>query len=300
MRAIVTIEGPDGTIVDLHPGDLIGRMQRAALCLDDPKVSEAHALVSMRGGTLKLLALRGALAVDRRRRSEVDLEPGQVIHLAQGQSLCVLNVVLPKELMALRLNGGRPIVLSGSVLSVLGGEAPTLLSRFDGAAAAHLWSTGTGWRARVAGGKAIDVTVGMALDLPDIDARFESVEVQVAALPTTVGEGRVHLPLKIVARYHSAHLHRRGLPVVSLSGQPAMLLSELVSFDGPVAWDLLAKQVWRRLSNRDALRKKLDAALLRLRKKLRDAGIREDLIRADGTGQFELVLYDGDQVEDLT
>ena len=51
---------------DLHvvrPGDLIGRLWRADLSIDDPAVSEAHALVTLRGGALKIRRLGGPLRV---------------------------------------------------------------------------------------------------------------------------------------------------------------------------------------------------------------------------------------------
>ncbi len=54
----VRLRTHDGVTADVPPGGLIGRLPGAALRLDDPLVSEAHALVSLRGRKLKLLALR--------------------------------------------------------------------------------------------------------------------------------------------------------------------------------------------------------------------------------------------------
>ena len=48
------------------------------------------------------------------------------------------------------------------------------------------------------------------------------------------------------------------------------------------------------------LRRNWDAAMARLRKKLREARIRTDLVRADRTGNVELVLRRADRVEDQT
>ncbi len=45
------------------------------------------------------------------------------------------------------------------------------------------------------------------------------------------------------------------------------------------------------------MRRKWDASLARLRQKLRENRIRADLIRADGAGNFELLLYPGDIVD---
>lgn len=46
MRANVRLLLSDGRSEVLGPGDIIGRMWSATLRLDDPHVSEAHALVS--------------------------------------------------------------------------------------------------------------------------------------------------------------------------------------------------------------------------------------------------------------
>ena len=76
MRVAAEVRLPDGSARELRPGDIIGRMRGAALCLDDPRISEAHALVSLRGSTLRLLALRGRMSVDGKPRSDAVLEPG--------------------------------------------------------------------------------------------------------------------------------------------------------------------------------------------------------------------------------
>jgi len=48
-RALVWIRLPDGSLVALGHGDFIGRVWTAALVLDDPRVSEGHAMISLRG-----------------------------------------------------------------------------------------------------------------------------------------------------------------------------------------------------------------------------------------------------------
>jgi len=59
MRAFVRLRCTDGSIAELTHGDLIGRLGTAALHFDDARISEAHAMISLRGQELKLLALRG-------------------------------------------------------------------------------------------------------------------------------------------------------------------------------------------------------------------------------------------------
>ncbi len=79
MRAFVRFVVPDGSHRELVHGDVIGRLPRAALALNEPTLSEAHAMVSLRGSLLKLLALRGRVTV--RGRSLAD----QLLALARAQ-----------------------------------------------------------------------------------------------------------------------------------------------------------------------------------------------------------------------
>jgi hypothetical protein len=47
-------------------------------------------------------------------------------------------------------------------------------------------------------------------------------------------------------------------------------------------------------------RGRLDTLLSRVRRRLRAAGLRADLVRADGAGAIELLLYPHDRVDDRT
>jgi hypothetical protein len=299
LHASARVEGPDGRIVEVHAGDLLGRSARSVLRLDDPRVSEAHGWVSLRGGTLKLLALRGVLTVDGRAVEEVELAVGLIAHLAPGVALHVLDVSLPSRVMALQIGRGEPAPLLGSVQSV-GGQPLRVRAGYDEHAALHVWCTEDQWLVQQPGEPAAPIAPGLRFGIDGTVLRFFELELRRAGARTTMDRGKLHPTLHLVVRYHSVHVHRHGLPVVSLSGQPAMLVSELAALDGPVDWELVAKQVWRRFSNRDVLRKKLDSTLSRLRHKLAAEAIRSDLVRADGTGRLELVLYDGDRVDDLT
>ncbi len=53
------------------------------MSLDDPRISEAHALLSLRGGALHLLSLRRMIAVDGKPVSGVELRRGLVVALAR-------------------------------------------------------------------------------------------------------------------------------------------------------------------------------------------------------------------------
>ncbi len=103
-----------------------------------------------------------------------------------------------------------------------------------------------------------------------------------------------------MAQFDTAHIHRLQHPPLALGGRGARILSELVTFGGPVAWQTLAAEVWPEQVEPEVLRHRLDVNLARLRSRLRGAGIRADLVRNDGAGQVELLLCEGDTVEDRT
>ncbi|MCO4772128.1 MAG: FHA domain-containing protein [Deltaproteobacteria bacterium] len=298
MQAYVRVSLPDGSTAALSPGDLIGRTRGAALTLDDGRISEAHALVSLRGGELKLLALRGRFAVDGRTVRDVTLNEGLVLELAPDLPLLVLEVSLPDEVLALRGDGLPRQVLSG-VGSLHLDPEPRLVPRYEPDAAAHIWDTGSGWTLSVAGSPARGIAKG---DTFAIGARrFELTTLSLHKAgggATRAGSGRP--PLSIEARFHSVHIHSEGALVLSLSGIAARIVSELVTFDGPVDWFVLAKQIWREEDQRILLRRRWDVALTRLRTKLRDAGLDTGLVAATRTGLVELVLEPQDTVVDRT
>ncbi len=105
MRASALVRAPDGLLHELGPGDIIGRLSTASLLVDDARVSEAHAMVSLRGGELKLLALRALFAIDGKPLRELTLTEGQRIELARDLALEVEEVVLPTEVLVLDMPG---------------------------------------------------------------------------------------------------------------------------------------------------------------------------------------------------
>lgn len=117
MNAVVRLLAPDGALWALGPGDLIGRMATAALPIDDGRISEAHALVSLPAGELKLLGLRGRFAVDGLPCKEVVLSPGLWVELAPGLGLEVIDVELPDHMLALQGEGWPWTALAASTAS---------------------------------------------------------------------------------------------------------------------------------------------------------------------------------------
>jgi len=294
---------PDGLSADVPPGGLIGRLPAAALRLDDPLVSEAHALVSLRGRKLKLLALRGSMEVDGRRVPELVLEKGQRILLAQGVQLEVEAVELPSHVVALTGLSAQPEELSASVYSIVTRPPPglpELVVGFQSNAAAHVFSTTDGWRIRLANQAPETVEAGRVWDIDGVEVGVVDVPIASAGAKSTFFQGRIYAPVRIVARYETVHLESAGQPTLVITGVPARILSELVSMDAPAPWDVVAAEVWRGETDRQVLRQNWDRNLRTLRGKLRAAGLREDLVRPDGKGNVELFLQPDDAVVNET
>ena len=159
MRAFVRFRCPDGSIAELAHGDLIGRLGTAALHLDDARISEAHAMISLRGEELKLLALRGRFAVGNKPLSGLTLAEGQRISFARGLTLTVEEVVLPDEVIALSV-GGKPQILLGATAILIDGDGLRMQAGYREGAAALVWNRDERWRISIPGQPARDLIPG--------------------------------------------------------------------------------------------------------------------------------------------
>lgn len=298
MHTYVAVRGPAGELVELEPGDLVGRSSAAGLQLDDGRVSEAHALVSLREGQLQLLPLRGGLAVGGEPVSHVVLRAGLAVELAHGIGLEVVEVHLPAEVLGLEAPG-LPRQMVPSVASVLVEGRVRLVSGWREDAAAQLWSAGEGFRLRV-GGSTRAVEIGDRPTVAGQELRFVAIPLHEAGPRTTRRHGDFAEPVHLLARYDTVQVHRQGRAPVIFSGMQARLLSELVAVDGPVSWAALTRELWPEEERADLRRGRLDALLLRVRRRLRAAGLRADLVRTDGAGTVEIVRYPHDTFEDLS
>jgi hypothetical protein len=115
----------------------------------------------------------------------------------------------------------------------------------------------------------------------------------------TQHEASLSTPLTLITRYDSVHIQRPGMPVLTISGQSARVISELATMGQPCAWEALAVALWGDI-DRYPLRQRWDMQLQRLRQKLRAASVRSDLVHATGSGLVELVLGPDDVVVDET
>ncbi len=297
MRAFVHLRDPAGVLHELAPGDIVGRLRSAALPLDDGRVSEAHAMVSLREGELRLIALRGSFAVGGRPRAEVALAPGVEVQLARGLSLRVEAVELPEDVLGVE-GPGLPAQALPGVASLLDG--PRLLRGWREDAAAWIWSTGGEWSLRAAGGAERALRAGDRVALPGGEVRFVAMPLRAAGHSETRRHGGVDAPLVVVASCASVALHRDGDVVLGFGGVHARLVGELVAMGGRAPWRVLAGELWPDLDDDPQLRSRLDVTLSRLRRRLRDGRVRTDLVCADGAGTIELLLDPHDRLEDRT
>lgn len=294
QRALVWIRLPDNSVVALGHGDLIGRVWTAALVLDDPRVSEGHAMISVRGGELWILALRRRIAIDGRNVGEERLRAGQAIELAERLVLHVERVELPREVFAVEADG-LPAVALPAVAALRGRPRPSIAGRHDPDAPCGIWTTGEGWK-RAMDGTTTPLQIGDIWQVEGVT--FRAVALALGGGGVTRLTGGVDPPLRIVVAFDTAQVQRGEDPPVLFAGQAARVLSELVALGGPAAWDVVARELWPDEPDEYLLRKKWDVVLGRLRARLREGRIRVDLVRAAGTGQVELLLRPGDVVED--
>lgn len=297
MRAHVRIRTADGQEHTLGHGDVVGRLWSAALPLSDPRVSEAHALVSLRGGQLQLLALRGLFALDGTPRKELVLEAGQQVAFARDLTIEVLEVALPDCVLGVEGPGLPRQPLPGACSLVLRPQ-PALVPGLRAGHVAAFWSTGEAWQVRRPGHPDATLAAGWSVEADGQRYAVVEIALQRAGEDRTRQAGAVHAPLRLELHWDTAHLHRDGLPTTTLNGRAARLLTELAQTGTSVPWSDLAAALWDDDADRHLLRRRFDVLLNRMRRRLRDAGVRPDLVRPDGAGNFSLVLHPDDQLDD--
>ena len=293
----VRLRLPDEQLVAAGPGAVLGRSWTADVRIDDGRVSELHAYVSLRGGQLVLLALRGRVRYLDRDMPRLELRTGQRIELAPEVVIDVVEVALPTHVLAIEAEGIARQVLFG-VTSLIPQPSPHLVAGYLPEATALMWSDGVSWRVRVAGQRVRPLRAGDVVEVSGVTLRAVAVPGARAeageTVPRTDGDR-----LRIVSRFDSVQVWREGArePCL-LSGRPARLLAELLALGGPVRWEQLADMLWGSDADAGTLRHRLDITLMKTRRLLAAAGVRRDLVTSHRNGWLELVLYPGDVADD--
>lgn len=281
--ALVRVPGHVGPTL-CYPGDLLGRLAIARICLHDPDVSEAHGLISVRTGGLWLLALRTPWRLSDETTWQVQLTPGLELPLTASLRLCVEQVWSPDEQPALCVDGGRPQPLGWaptSLVQTAGG--PVVVDGKVEGALAHLWpSEGEPW-IRPRDGAAQPWAPGMALQIGRHTVRALLVPaVETAWTGMHARAPRTWLrvsPTRVSLRDETGR-------TADLTGSSAIVLYTIAAWiqehhEQTAPWLAVATALWgvkQAPSMRENLRNNV---LYRLDQRLRKLGLRDDLVRRD-------------------
>lgn len=287
--------GDESAPVAVGHGGIVGRLPSAALWLDDGRVSEAHAMVSLRGTSLRLMGLRGRFSVNGAVVGEVALRPGLRVGLAEGVDVVCVQVDVPSHVLGLAIGSAdaSPIVPTGTT-SLVGGSPIRVRAGVHRDAAVVIWSSGMGWRARIGAADPVDVAAGTHFDVGGAPVHVVDVPVENAATPATATTLRPQLTLVVAPAGVSVAVE--GAPPVFVGGTGGRLLGALAAADGPLAWREVAARVWvDDRSSEASLRQRFDTTLSRLRARLRGLGV-PALVRLDRAGSARLDLHRRDVV----
>ncbi len=265
---------------DRHPayaGDLVGRGVRSAVPLEDPRISEGHALVSLRADGFFLLALRGTLWTGGRWGSEVALHPGLQVRLAEGVELRVHEVHVPDIILALEGVGDEPLVLRQATWS-LRKDPLRVRADFEGDADAWIWRTDGQWWARTgeAEGDIAPLEIGDVVRVGEHALPVVGVTVAAGREGQTIRTRSAHPPLAIEVLPSVTRI-RSGDRMVELAGRSHDIFrhtARLTEERGPVHWTEVAGAIWKVNPTPDNWYRNR----ARLAARLRELGLPSDLV----------------------
>lgn len=265
-----------------YAGNLIGRSAIARLRLQRPDISEAHAMISLRGGALWLLYLRRPASIDGRPVWELPLEAGVVAPLADGVALKVCGIWGAGEVLALQLGEHPPLALSGGHQS-LGADGVLVDGRLAGALAEVWWTDGEPWILVL--GEA-----GAEPALPERSWTTGGQELKVVLAPSagTAWTQRVAVRPSTTVRT-SARLTRVEDELgasCELKGNSSLVCYSLAirtrDQGKGVAWTAVGSALWGAKRAPFMWENMRNNVLYRLDQRLRAFGLRDDLIRREG------------------
>jgi len=314
-RPYVDLRLPDGRCLRAHPGAIIGRLSSAQVRIDHSQLSEVHALLSLRGGELWMIAMRMKIGHHTqngiKRSHRLKLLPDMKIELIDdfiGSYIVeIIDIRLPDFVYQLRIerkdqlsiNRDLGELLSNEYYSIIDADAPRLVSGWkpDG-----LWQfaiNGTGWTVHVAG-----------LDAQDLSAAFSSEvrgwRLSVQKKPVShSGSSNTRVSFSIKQLEDGISVRVSGIERTKLTGNQGRLVGLLLdarrseeeqqgdAFDPikpiPLDKEVIKQRLWPEQadgSGEEYLKatNSLDQLVHRLHKKLTDCRIdRELIIVEDGS-----------------
>ena len=314
-RAYVVFRLPDGRLARVSAGGIIGRSAKAELYLPDPRVSEAHAMVSLRGHRLKLLQLRRPIVIDGESFAQVTLKTGQRITLTRTITITVEHVQLPSHELVLCGVIEQPIPLSEERYAIVPAGCAEKLERelkhargpklelwythADGALAS-IWSCADGWALSVADCEPDLVRpnsrwiIGGELIRFLLHPRKSSVE------PTEIQT--INSPkLSLHVNGYRVEFSRDGTPVCSFIEVNGRILREIVrahADGGSAYWVDVVNAVYGEVNEAsyDRRQNSFYKQLQRIRRTLKAHGIPGRIVQTNGRGEYGL---DGDLVTSI-
>lgn len=283
--------------VVLGPGALIGRHGLCALRIDDPRISEVHAVLRQRGRRMHMAAIGGVLRVGGAPIRDLQLQPGLRVHLLPGVILEVLTVARPAEVLALQVGDLPPQELVDGCYSVLRSPLVDLVPGQLAGALVQVIDSGDSWRVLLPGGEAPVLRPGKTFQV-------RRVPIHALTLPTRSNRAWAAVPgqwradplaLRFEAQSEVVHIERATRHDLALTGRSAELLRALHHAGGALSPAALAQALWPEAAARfvvapQTARRRLARAVEELRTVLRSHGVRDDLVRDDGVGNVELYL----------
>lgn len=284
--------GDEKTLHVLGAGEQVGRSDLAALCIDDPRISEAHAMVSLRGQGLKLLALRGRFRVDGEPRHEISLAPNVSVELAPSLFLHCIEVLLPNQVLAIEF-AHLPRLIPSSTTTLYARPTPRVKHGYDPGGDAILWTVGEHWRIQVmATGEVIKLDDTHAMDIAGLTLGTCQVPLTEMAYPRTRAPSVTALRIERCGDRVKVWQHDREeqLPVL-IAGVPGKICASIIAHDHTAQVQEIIADVWPDdASLEHALRKRFDMGLKRLRIRLEQLGFGPETLVLDGSGTLVLKL----------
>ncbi len=286
----VTFELESGERVTLYPGDFMGRSPQCALLIQDVRISEYHAALSDRREGAVLLAMRGRVTADGKPKSRLSLEPGRHISLAGFFGLKVISVDTLPSLSVSEVGAVEAPVPLIRIISLRSTGRPVAF--FDPTAAAHV--SGGAVPILSQGGSSTPLEAGRPFEVAGRTFELTREHRKISST-ATADKGQFDQGLRIIVRFDVVQVDGEDGKSVSFDGLAARALTELAEIKAPVAWSEFARILWQAPAD-SATRHRWDQLLVRIRTKLRAAGLRGDLVRANRSGLVELVLGPNDKV----